>query len=74
MENGDYKTAGGYLIVLHTLEDLKSSSEQSIRLFRHAVDVGEWELCKELSRFLMALDASGETLRETMRSVGLEAI
>ena len=34
--------------------------------------MGDWELCKELSRFLMALDESGETLREAMRALQID--
>lgn len=30
---------------------------------------GEWELCKELARFLMALDETGATLREALALV-----
>lgn len=65
------KTAGGYLLVLHTFEELSSSSDQSIRLLSRAKEEGDWELCKELARFLMSLDESGNTLRETLERVGL---
>jgi hypothetical protein len=33
MERGMLKSAGGYLLVLHTLEHLKDSSQVSTRLF-----------------------------------------
>ena len=32
-----------------------------------------WELCKELARFLMALDEKGDTLREALELVGVQA-
>ncbi len=57
------KTAGGYLLVLHTLEENGSGSEQCVRLMQEAKEKGDWDLCKELARFLMALDESGEELR-----------
>ena len=72
LEKGDLKTAGGYLIVSHTLEDQKIGSQQSMRLFRRAKEAQDWELCKELSRFLMALDESGETLKVVLTEVGVQ--
>ena len=71
LEKGLLKTAGGYLLVLHNFEDLSPSSEQSIRLFSKAKEAGDWDLCKELARFLMLLDESGMVLRDTLRRVGL---
>lgn len=73
LERGSLKTAGGYLLVLHTFEELSSSSEQLIRLLRRAKDEGYWDLCKELARFLTALDGSGETLREALELVELRS-
>ncbi len=73
LARGALKTAGGYLLVLHTFEELSSSSEQLIRLLRRAKDGGDYELCKELARFLVALDGSGETLREAMELVDLRS-
>lgn len=67
------KTAGGYLLVLHNFNDLESSSQQCVRLLQRAKDEGEWELCKELARFLLALDASGDTLREALAKIELAA-
>jgi len=63
---GDLKIAGGYLLVLHSLSEMESTSPQVIRLLRKAMERGEWELCKELARFLMALDERGDTLREAL--------
>lgn len=73
LRRGDLKTAGGYLLILHTFEELSSSSEQLVRLLERAKNEGDWELCKELARFLTALDESGETLREALEMVGLRA-
>ena len=66
LQSGYLKTASGYLLVLHTLSDLHSTSPQVIRLLRAAKDAQDWELCKELARFLMALDESGATLQKAL--------
>ncbi|WZH39585.1 RIC1-domain-containing protein [Fusarium acuminatum] len=71
LQRGSLKTAGGYLIILHTLDELGSSTEQSVRLLSRAMREGDWELCKELARFLAAMDETGETLQEAMKMVGV---
>ncbi|KAL8933798.1 MAG: hypothetical protein Q9216_006210 [Gyalolechia sp. 2 TL-2023] len=71
MEKNLLKTAGGYLLVLHTFQELEVSSEQCMRLLERATDVGDWDLCKELARFLMALDESGDTLRKAVSRLNI---
>lgn len=66
LEKGALKTAGGYLLVLHNLEDVASTSPQVLRLLRSAKAAQDWDLCKELARFLVALDESGDTLKEAL--------
>ena len=73
LEKGMLKTAGGYLLVLQTFEESDRSSEQCVRLLQRAQQAGDWELCKELARFLMALDTSGDTLREAMERMNIQA-
>lgn len=73
LQRGSLKTAGGYLLILHTFEELSSSSEQLVRLLSRAKDEEDWELCKELARFLTALDESGATLREALEMVNLRS-
>ncbi|KAG9234112.1 RIC1-domain-containing protein [Amylocarpus encephaloides] len=73
LQRGSLKTAGGYLLVLHTFAELSSSSEQLVRLLSRAKDEGDWELCKELARFLTALDESGTTLMEALEMVNLRS-
>ena len=65
------KTAGGYLLVLHTFEEMQTSSESCVRLLQKAKDARDWDLCKELARFLMALDESGDTLRAALERMDL---
>ena len=71
LEKGLLKTAGGYLLILHTLEERDSSSEQCTRLLQRAKEAGDWELCKELARFLIALDESGDRLRAALESLDM---
>ncbi|KAG9246330.1 RIC1-domain-containing protein, partial [Calycina marina] len=73
LQRGSLKTAGGYLLILHTFEELSSSSEQLVRLFQRAKEEEDWELCKELARFLTALDESGDTLLEALELVNLRS-
>lgn len=73
LQKGSLKTAGGYLLVLHTFEELSSTGDQVVRLLQRAKDEQDWELCKELARFLMALDESGATLRKTLELVELKS-
>lgn len=63
---GKSKTAAGYLLVLHALESEGEGGLQTAefaRLLRQAAAEEDWELCKELARFLMGIDESGSTLR-----------
>lgn len=73
LQRGSLKTAGGYLLILHTFEELSSSSEQLVRLLSRAKDEEDWELCKELARFLTALDETGATLVEALEMVNLRS-
>lgn len=63
---GMLKTAGGYLLILHTFEKLDTASDQSVRLLSRAMQEENWDLCRELARFLAALDHTGETLRSAI--------
>ena len=69
LQRGSLKTAGGYLLILHTFDELATASEQSVRLLSRAMVEEDWDLCKELARFLAALDETGDTLREAMDMV-----
>lgn len=72
LQRGSLKTAGGYLIILHTLAELGSTTEQAVRVLTRAMREGDWELCKELARFLAAVDETGEMLQQAMREANLE--
>lgn len=61
------------MLILHTFEELSSSSEQLVRLLTRAKEEEDWELCKELARFLTALDETGDTLVEALAMVNLRS-
>lgn len=71
------KTAVGYLLVLQAFEEDEEPGHEGqiedyvVRLIALASQKGDWELCGELARFLIALDASGDMLRRTISRVGL---
>jgi len=49
--------------VLHNLEQLDENNADAIRLLKAAVDAKEWQLCRELLRFLHSVDDTGAALR-----------
>jgi len=69
----ELKIAGGFLLVLHTFDEKSFTSERIARLLKEAARVEEWELCRELARFLVGIDEKGELLRESMRTAGMIA-
>ncbi|KAI0304643.1 RIC1-domain-containing protein [Russula brevipes] len=60
------RTAGSYLLVLHSLEQLETGHEDAFRLLRSAVAAKDWQLCRELLRFLHSMDDSGAVLKEAL--------
>jgi len=60
------KTAGSYLLVLHNLEQLDENSNDAIRLLQSAISVKDWQLCRELLRFLHSIDDTGGILRKAL--------
>lgn len=65
------KTAGGYLLVLQTFDQEGTGSEQCVRLMQMAKQEGDWDLCTELARFLMAIDETGNELRKAVEKMGI---
>jgi len=86
LARGALKTAAGYLLVLHTLEADgdgaagrtpgvdrdDAGGHKAVALLARAARDGEWDLCREIARFLVAMDGSGRVLRDALGSVGLE--
>ncbi|CAO3613910.1 unnamed protein product [Cunninghamella echinulata] len=66
LNDGRLRTATSYLIILQTMEPHTTGGKDTIRLLQKAMDVDDYELCKELVRFLSSIDHSGKTLREAL--------
>ncbi|EIW86459.1 RIC1-domain-containing protein [Coniophora puteana RWD-64-598 SS2] len=65
------KTAGSYLLILHNLQPLDEKNEDAVKLLRLAVQEQEWQLCRELLRFLRSVDDSGKVLQHALRESNL---
>ncbi|XAO25876.1 hypothetical protein I312_104706 [Cryptococcus bacillisporus CA1280] len=70
LKDGKIRTAASYLLVLHTLEGLEDADD-TIRLLHQAIRAQEFNLCKELLRFLHSIDDSGDALRKAIAKVGI---
>lgn len=73
LQEGKLKTAAGYLLVLHTFEQDSLRHPEFARLLQKAVTTQEWELCREIARFLVGIDATGYTLRAALSEAGLDS-
>ncbi|KAG6381430.1 RIC1-domain-containing protein [Boletus reticuloceps] len=66
LNSGRLKTAGSYLLVLHNLEQREENNKDAIRLLQSAIDAQEWQLCREILRFLHSIDDTGMALRHAL--------
>ncbi|KAI0963163.1 hypothetical protein AcW1_000322 [Taiwanofungus camphoratus] len=68
LESNRLKTAGSYLLVLHNLEQLDGDgmNGDAIRLLRSGISAKDWQLCREILRFLQFIDESGTALRNAL--------
>lgn len=57
--------------MLHNLEQLDENSTDAIRLLTKAVESKEWQLCRELLRFLHSIDETGRALRNALSQVDI---
>ncbi|KAL5495557.1 RIC1 [Sanghuangporus weigelae] len=64
------KTAASYLLVLHNLEQL-ADNKGAVELLKRAMEGEDWQLCRELLRFLHSIDDSGTALREALEQTGI---
>ncbi|THU88454.1 RIC1-domain-containing protein [Dendrothele bispora CBS 962.96] len=69
--SGRLKTAGSYLLVLHNLEQLDEKNVDAIRLLQSAIEAKDWQLCRELVRFLHSIDDTGAALRHALAQTGV---
>ncbi|TFK30747.1 RIC1-domain-containing protein [Coprinopsis marcescibilis] len=68
------KTAGSYLLVLHNLEQLDENSTEAVTLLKCALEASDWQLCKELLRFLHSMDETGAALRHAVTELNLASV
>ncbi|KAG6335629.1 hypothetical protein ID866_3465 [Astraeus odoratus] len=71
LATGRLRTAGSYLLVLHNLEQLDENNDDVIRLLRSAIDTRDWQLCRELLRFLHSVDDTGQALRHALTETAI---
>lgn len=64
-------TAAGYLLVLHAFEEGSFQVHEFALLLQRAADENDWDLCREVSRFLVGIDTTGETLASALTTAGL---
>lgn len=57
LADGRLRTATSYLIILQTMQPLAVGGKDTIRLLQKAMDENDYELCKELVRFLSSIDS-----------------
>ena len=57
--------------MLHNLEQLDLGHGDAISLLRSAMEAKDWQLCRELLRFLRSVDESGQALRTAIAETGL---
>ncbi|KAG0941132.1 hypothetical protein G6F32_008538 [Rhizopus arrhizus] len=69
LEEGRLHTATSYLIILQTMQPLAVAEKDTMRLLNKALDENNYELCKELIRFLSSIDSTGNTLHEALRMI-----
>lgn len=73
LARGRLKTAARYLLVLHNMEQLDGENADAIRLLRAAAVAEDWQLCREVLRFLHSIDDSGVALRGALAQSGIVA-
>jgi hypothetical protein len=53
------------------LEQLDENSNDAIRLLQNAIDAKDWQLCRELLRFLHSIDDTGGALRKALTETNI---
>ncbi|KAI7553115.1 hypothetical protein KC331_g1450 [Hortaea werneckii] len=74
MAQGSLQTAAGYLLVLHAFHEDSFQVHEFARLLQQAAHIQDWNLCRELSRFLVGIDSSGRTLNDALVEAGLKGL
>jgi len=68
LADGRLRTATSYLIILQTMQPLVVGGKDTIRLLQKAMDENDYELCKELVRFLSSIDSKSFFFADSFRS------
>ncbi|KAK6182215.1 hypothetical protein SNE40_009946 [Patella caerulea] len=55
-DGGNLETAASYLLILQNLESPKISRQYASKLLEASLESNSWELCRDLVRFLQAID------------------
>ncbi len=58
--------------MLHNLEQLDEHNGDAVRLLRRAIEAKDFQLCRELLRFLHSIDDTGSALRNAVAETNLE--
>ena len=67
------KTAASYLLVLHNLQQLDNNNSV-VELLNRAVEKEDWQLCRDLLRFLHSIDDSGLALRDALTQTSIMSL
>ena len=59
---------------MHSTEQLDGKCDAAVRLLKRALEVKDWQLCRDLLRFLQSIDDSGGVLQHTLSEVNISAI
>ena len=54
------------MLVLHNLEQREENNKDALRLLQSAIDAQDWQLCREILRFLHSIDDTGTALRQAL--------
>ena len=57
--------------MLHSTEQLDENSDNAVRLLKKALDAKDWQLCRDVLRFLQSIDDSGKVLQHALSRVGI---
>ncbi|KAI9572704.1 RIC1-domain-containing protein [Boletus coccyginus] len=71
LDSGRLRTAGSYLLVLHNLEQREENNKDANRLLQSAIDAQDWQLCREILRFLHSIDDTGTALRHALTQTNM---
>lgn len=58
--------------MLHNVQQLEETIEDAVRLLSQVIEAKNWDIGKDLLRFLRSIDEEGEALKGVLRQVGLD--